>query len=152
MEISPEYSLEGLMLELKVNTLATWCKELIHWKRPWCWERLKAGGEGDSRGWDGWMVLPTLWTWLWTSSRNWWWTGRPDVLRFMGSQRVEHYWETDLIWSGKRNMLCTHIHTMLPTILFLVNISLLLLMLSNCGAGEESWESLGQEGDQTSPS
>ena len=50
------------------NTLATWCEELTHWKRPWCWERLKAGGEGDDRGWDGWMALPTQWTWVWASS------------------------------------------------------------------------------------
>ena len=50
------------------NTLATWCDELTHWKRPWCWERLKAGGEGDDRGWDGWMVSPTQWTWVWANS------------------------------------------------------------------------------------
>ena len=52
------------------NTLATWCEELTHWKRPWCWERLKAGGEGDDRGWDGWMVSPTQWTWAWVNSRS----------------------------------------------------------------------------------
>ena len=63
-EISPGCSLEGLMLKLKRNTLATWCKELTHWKRPWCWERLKAGGEGDDRGRDSWMALPTQWTWV----------------------------------------------------------------------------------------
>ena len=63
-EISPEYSLEGLMLKLKLQYFATWCKELIHWKRPWCWERLKAGGEGDDRGWDGWMASPTRWMWV----------------------------------------------------------------------------------------
>ena len=70
------------------NTLATCCEELTHWKRPWCWERLKAGGEGDSRGWDGWMALQTQWTWVWVSSR--WWTGRPCVLQSRGSQRVGH--------------------------------------------------------------
>ena len=69
------------------NTLATWCKKLIHWKRPWCWKRLKAG-EGDVRGWDGWMASPTQWTWVWVDSRSWWWTGRPGVLQPMGSQRV----------------------------------------------------------------
>ena len=53
-------------------TLATWCKELIHWKRPWCWERLKAGGEGDDRGWDGWMASSTQWTWVWVNSGSWW--------------------------------------------------------------------------------
>ena len=76
-EISPECSLEGLVLKLKFNTLATWCKELTHLKRPWCCERLKAGGEGDDRGWDGWMASLTQWTWAWASSGNWWWTGRP---------------------------------------------------------------------------
>ena len=58
------------------NTLATWCEELTHWKRPWCWEGLKAGGEGDDRGWDGWMASPTQWTWVWVNSGSWWWTGR----------------------------------------------------------------------------
>ena len=75
-EISPEYSLERLMLRLKLQYLATWCKELTHWKRPWCWERLKVRGEGDDRGWDGWMASPTQWTWVWVSSRSWWWTGK----------------------------------------------------------------------------
>ena len=63
-EISPEYSLEGQMLKLKLQTLASWCEELTHLKRPWCWERLKAGGERDDRGWDGWMASPTQWTWV----------------------------------------------------------------------------------------
>ena len=61
------------------NTLTTWCKELNHWKRPWCWERLKAGGEGDDGGWDGWMASPTQWTWVWASFRIWWWTGKPGI-------------------------------------------------------------------------
>ena len=58
------------------NTLATWCEELTHWKTPWCWERLKAGGEGDDRGWDIWMASPTQWTWVWASSRRWWRIGK----------------------------------------------------------------------------
>ena len=62
------------------NTLATWCKELTYWKRHWCWERLKAAGEGDDRGWDGWLVSPIRWTWVWASSGNWWWTGNPGML------------------------------------------------------------------------
>ena len=62
------------------NTLAPWCKELTHWKRPWCWERLKAGGEGDDRGWDGWMASLTQWTWVWVTSRSWWWTGKTGML------------------------------------------------------------------------
>ena len=81
------------------NTLATWCKELTHLKRPWCWQRLKAGGEGDKRGWDGWMASPTRWTWVWVNSRSWWWTGRPGVLWFMGSKRDGHDWATKLNWT-----------------------------------------------------
>ena len=81
------------------NTLATWCKELTHWKRPWCWERLKVGGEGDDRGWDGWMASPTQWTWVWVNSRSRWWAGRPGVLQSMGSQRVGHDWVTELKWT-----------------------------------------------------
>ena len=80
------------------NALATWCEELTHWKRPWCWERLKAGGEGYDRGWDGWMVSPTWWMRVWASSGSWWWTGRPGVLRSMGSQRAGQHWATELNW------------------------------------------------------
>ena len=86
-EISPGCSLQGLMLKLKLQYFATWCEELTHLQRPWCWERLKEGGEGDDRGWDGWMASPTQWTWVWVGSGSWCWTGRPGVLRFMGSQR-----------------------------------------------------------------
>ena len=83
------------------NTLATWCEELTHWKRLWCWERLRAGREGDDRGWDGWMASPTRWTWVWVNSGSWWWTGRPGVLLFMGSQRVGHDWATELNWTNQ---------------------------------------------------
>ena len=75
---------------LNSSTLATSCKELTHWKRLWFWEALGAGGEGDDRGWDGWMASPTRWTWVWVNSRSWWWTGRPGVLWFMGLRRVGH--------------------------------------------------------------
>ena len=71
--------------EAETNTLATSCKELTHWKRLWCWERLRAG-ERDDRGWHGWMASPTQWTWVWVDSRSWWWIGKLGVLRFMGSQ------------------------------------------------------------------
>ena len=81
------------------NTLATWYEELTHLKSPWCWERLKAGGEGDDRGRDGWMASPTQWTWVWVNSGSWWWTGRPGVLQSMGSQRVGHDWATKLNWT-----------------------------------------------------
>ena len=84
------------------NTLATWCEQLTHLKRPWCWERLKVA-EGDDRGWDGWMASLTRWTWVWVDSRSWWWTGRPGVLWIMGSQ--SQIWLSDwtelnwgLIW------------------------------------------------------
>ena len=78
--------------------LATSCEELTHWKRLWCWEGLGAGGEGDDRGWDGWMASLTRWMWVCVNSRSWWWTGRPGMLRFMGSQRVRHDWATELNW------------------------------------------------------
>ena len=98
-EISPTYSMEGLMLKLKLQyTLATWCEELTHWKRPRCWERLKAGGERVDSGWDGWMASPTRWTWVWVNSGSWWWTGRPGVLQSMGLQTVGHDWVTELNW------------------------------------------------------
>ena len=78
------------------NTLATWW-ELTHWKRPWCWARLKAGEEGYDRGWDGWMASLTRWTWVWASSGSWWRTGKPGMLQSMGLQKVGHDWVTELI-------------------------------------------------------
>ena len=90
-------------VEAENNTLATWCEELTHLKRPWCWERLKAGGEGDHRGWDGWIASPTRWTWVWVNSESWWWTGRPGMLRFMGLQRAGHDWAAELNWTELLN-------------------------------------------------
>ena len=94
-EISPECSLEGCW-SWNSNTLATWCEELTHLKRPWCWERLKARGEGDDRGLDCWTASLIQWTWVWVNSRSWWWTGRPGVLQSMGLQRVGCDWATEL--------------------------------------------------------
>ena len=71
---------------------------------PWCWQRLKAGGEGDSRGWDGCMASPTQWTWVWINSGSWWWSGKPDVLQSTGSQRVGHDWVTELNWTEFRSV------------------------------------------------
>ena len=73
------------------NALATWCEELTPWKIPWSWERLKAGGEGGNRGWDGWMASLTLWTWVWVNSGRWGRTGKPGVLQSMGSQRMTQH-------------------------------------------------------------
>ena len=98
-EISPKYSLEGLMLKLKLQYVGHWYAELIYWKRPWCWERLKARGEGDDRGWDGRMASPTQWTWVWVNSGSWWWTGMPGMLQSMGLQRVRHDWATEMNWT-----------------------------------------------------
>ena len=98
-EISPEYSLEGLCWFWNSNTLATWCKQLTHLKRPWCWEILRAGGEGDDIGWDVWLASPTQWTWVWVHSGSWWWTGRPGVLWFMGLQ--SRTWLSDWTDWGK---------------------------------------------------
>ena len=79
--------------------LSTSCKELPHWKRPWCSEGLGAGGEGDDRGWDGWMASLTRWTGVWINSGSWWWTGKSGVLQTMWSQRVEHDLATELNWA-----------------------------------------------------
>ena len=78
--------------DAKAETLILWPPDAKNWLigRLWCWERLKAGGEGDDRGWDGWMVSPTQRTWVWANSRRWWWSGKPSMLQSMGSQRVGH--------------------------------------------------------------
>ena len=76
--------------DAEANTLATWCEEMTHCKRPWCWERLKAGGEGDDRGWDGWVASLIQWTLTWANSGRWWGTGNPGVLQSMGSQEVRN--------------------------------------------------------------
>ena len=83
------------------NTSATWYEGLTHWKRLWCWERLKAAGERNNRGWDGWMASLTRWTWVWASSGGWWRTDKPGVLRSMGFQRVRQDWVTQQVIRGK---------------------------------------------------
>ena len=95
-QISLWVNLGSIIILLYYNS--TSCEELTHWKRLWCWEGLGAGGEGDDRGWDGWMASLTRWTWVSVNSRSWWWTGRPGVLQFMGLQRVGHDWATELNW------------------------------------------------------
>ena len=98
-EISPEYSLEGLMLKLKLQYFGHLMWRTDSFEKTWCWERMKVGGEGDDRGWDAWMASPTQWTWVWVNSGSLWWTGRLGVLEFMGSQRVRHDWVTELNWA-----------------------------------------------------
>ena len=108
----------GKLREL-VTDRETWCA-VVHWVTKsrtrlsdwtkltnWYWESLRAGGEGDDRGWSGWMASLTQWTWVWVNSRCWWWTGRPGLLWFMGSQRVGHDWDTELNWT---EFLLTCIH------------------------------------------
>ena len=99
-EISPEYSLEGLMPKLKLQNFGHLMRRTDSLEKTWsflfsfpdisCWERLKAGGEGDDRGWDGWMASLTQWTWTWANSGRWWGPGRPGMVQSMGSQRVGH--------------------------------------------------------------
>ena len=83
--------------DAKAETPVLWLSHAKSWLigKDWCWERLGAGREGDDRGWNGWMASPQ-WTWVWVNSGRWWWTGRPGVLQFMGSQRVRHEWATEL--------------------------------------------------------
>ena len=97
-EISPECSLEGLMLKLKLQYFGHLMWRVDSFEKIPMPGGLRAGGEGDDRGWNGWMASPTQWTWVWVNSGSWWWTGRPDVLQSMGSQRVGHDWATELNW------------------------------------------------------
>ena len=106
LKISPGCSLEGMMLKLILQSLATSREELTHWKRLGCWEGLGAGGKGDDRGWDGWMAAPTRWMWVWVNSGSWWWTGRPGMLLFMGSQSGT--WLSD--WTELNWMYLQHYH------------------------------------------
>ena len=151
------------------NTLATWCEELTHWKRPWCW---KDWGQEEKGTTDGWMASPTRWAWVWVNSGSWWRTGRPGVLWFMRLQRGGHDWVTELNWTVPCLVLTI---ASWPAYRFLrrqvrwsdIPISWRIfhsflwstqsnlhkeLMLLNCGVGEDSWGSLGLQGDPTSPS
>ena len=88
-----------MMLKLKLQYFGHLMRRVDSLERLWCWEGLEAGEEGDDRGWDGWMASLTRWTWIWVNSGSWWWAGRPGMLRFMGLQRVEHDWATELNWT-----------------------------------------------------
>ena len=104
-EIGPEYSLEGLMLKLRLQYFGHLIQRTDSLERPCYWKRLKVGEEGDNRGWDGWMASLTRWTWVWVSSGSWWWTGRPGVLQSMGLQRVRHDWTNDPVSVFLKNTL-----------------------------------------------
>ena len=106
--INPECSLEGLMLKLKLRYFGHLMWRADSLKRPWCWERLRAGGERDDRGWDCWIASSTQFTWVWVDSGSWWWTGRPGVLQFMGSQ--SQTWLSD--WT-ELNLLSKYCFTVL---------------------------------------
>ena len=98
-EISPAYSLEGLMLKLKLQYFSHLMRRTNSLEKTLMLKRLKAGGEGDDRGWDSWMSSPSQWTWVWVNSESWWWTGSPGVLQSMMSQRVGYDWATELNWT-----------------------------------------------------
>ena len=106
-KISHKYSLEGLMLKLKLLYFGHLMWRADSLKRPWCWERMKARGERDDRGWDDWMASPTQWTWIWVNSGSWWWTGKPGVLQSIGSQIVGQNWATELNWTEYNCVLLT---------------------------------------------
>jgi len=98
-EINLEYSLEGLMLKLKLQYIGCLMWETDSFEKTLMLGKIEAGGEGDDRGWDGWMASLTQWTWVWVDSGSWFWTGRPGVLQFMGSLRVGQDWATELNWT-----------------------------------------------------
>ena len=97
--ISPGCSLEGLMLRLKLQYFGHLMRRADSLEKTLMLGGIGAGGEGDDRGWDGWMASPTRWTWVRVNSRSWWWTGRPGMLQFMGLQRVGNGWVTELNWT-----------------------------------------------------
>ena len=99
LKINPGCSLEGLMLKMKLQYFGHLMWRADSFGRPTCWERLRAREEGDNRAWDGWMASLTQWTWVWVNSRSWWWTEKPGMLWFTGSQRVGHDWVTELNWT-----------------------------------------------------
>ena len=101
-EISPGCSLEGLILKLKLQYFGHLMWRVDSLEKTLMLGGIGEGGEGDDRGWDGWMASPMQWTWVWLKSRSWWWPGRPGMLRFMGLQRVGHDWVTELNWTELR--------------------------------------------------
>ena len=98
-EITPKYSLEGLMLKLKLQYFGHLMRRTDSLEKTLMLEKTEGRRRRDDKGWDGWMASPTQWTWVWINSGSWWWTGRPDVLQSMGSQRAEQNQATELNWT-----------------------------------------------------
>ena len=112
-----EYSLEGLMLKLKLQYFGHLMRRADSLEKTLMLGKIEGGGEGDDRGWDGWMASPTQWTWVWVNSGSWWWTGRPGMLWFMGLQRVRHNWATELNWTEPCNyfgFIFSHLNLIIP--------------------------------------
>ena len=105
-EISPGCSLEGLMLKLKLQYFGQMIRRADSFEKTLCWERLKAGREGDDRGWDGWMASLAQCIWVWINSRSWWWTGKPGMLQFTGPQRVGQDWTSEQNWTAGKESPC----------------------------------------------
>ena len=109
-EISPRYSLEGLMLRLKLQYFAHLMWRADSFEKILMLGKIEGRREGDDGGWDGWMASPTQWTWVWVDSGCWWWIGRPGVLWFTGSQRVRHDWATELNWIEHQSFTLSGVH------------------------------------------
>ena len=105
-EISPGCSLEGLMLKLKLQYFGHLMRRVDSLEKTLMLGRIAGRRRGDDRGWDGWMASSTRWTWVWVNSGSWWWTGRAEVLWFMGLQRVGHNWATELNWIVQEDSFC----------------------------------------------
>ena len=142
-EIKPDQILKKSVLNIhwkdwcwnwNSNPLVTWCEKVTHWKRPWCWERLKAGGEGNNRRSDGWMASPTRWTWVWESSRSWWVSGKPGVLQSVGLQRVGQDWVTELNW-----IFFTNVSVLIIFSFFAALFILIILKLFHISTFLSSW-------------
>ena len=109
--------------DAEAETPVLWPSQVLtHWKRLWCWKGLGAGGEGDDRGWDGWMASLTRWTWVWVNSGRWWWTGRPGVLWLMGSQRVKLLNWTELNLKQLIRIFCENILDTVKEILWIITL------------------------------
>ena len=98
-EISPGCSLEGLMLKMKLQSFGHLMQRTDSSEKTLILGKIEGARKGDDRGWDGWMASLTRWTWIWVNSRSWWWTGKPDMLQSMGSQRVRRDWVIELNWT-----------------------------------------------------